>query len=107
MLVLDALSWKFRERVVKEVLIDQLRSSNIDPGEVSEWLWEDFGVRVKPEWSRIAKAILSSRDITPQDLASFMISVGLMPEEGAWDVYPAKMLGLKKTQDASRGNEGG
>ncbi|MCE4605350.1 MAG: hypothetical protein F7C08_02300 [Desulfurococcales archaeon] len=97
------MSMSARERAVKEVLVGQLRSSGIPAREVAEWLWEDFGIRVRGEWSRVERAILSRREITSQDLAVFMIDHGIEPEEGAWDVYPARMRALRDAEGASQG----
>jgi len=77
-----------RSRAVKKALIEQMKSEGVDPREVSEWLWEDFGKRVPAKWSRLEKAILSDKTVTPQDVAVFMIDQGVQPEEGAWDVQP-------------------
>ncbi|MEB3773806.1 MAG: hypothetical protein GSR86_02615 [Desulfurococcales archaeon] len=96
-----------RVRAVKEVLVGQIRDSGIPASLVAEWLWEDFGIRVKPVWDRVERAILSSREVTPQDLAVFMIDNGLEPLEGAWDVYPARMRGDRGPQEDSGPHEGG
>jgi len=32
--------------------------------------------------------VVNSDEILPQDLAAFMISMGVEPDEGAWDVVP-------------------
>ncbi|MEB3860831.1 MAG: hypothetical protein GSR84_01250 [Desulfurococcales archaeon] len=92
-----------RERAIKEVLVGQLKSSGIPASDVAEWLWEDFGIRVRSEWGRLERAILSSRDVTPQDLAVFMIDNGVEPEEGAWDVYPARMRAPRDSEGNGEG----
>jgi len=79
-----------RRRIVKKALVEQMKMEGVDPREVSEWLWEDFGKRVPPSWARLERAILSEKTITPQDVAVFMIEQGIMPEEGAWDVHPVR-----------------
>ena len=79
-----------RRRAIKKALVEQMKLEGVDPREVSEWLWEDFGKRVPPSWARLERAILSERTITPQDVAVFMIEQGLQPEEGAWDVQPVR-----------------
>jgi len=53
-----------------------------------EWLWEDFGIRVRRSWDDVIKAVVDSDEVLPQDLAAFMISMGVEPDEGAWDVVP-------------------
>ncbi len=86
-----------REKVVKKNLLGQVKESSIPLEEIVDWLWEDFGKRVRPTWDRVEKAILGDPDITPQDLAVFMIDQGLMPEEGAWDALPRRGLRSGKT----------
>ncbi len=81
-----------REKAVKRSLLGQVRESGIPLEEVVDWLWEDFGKRVRPSWERVERAILGDPDITPQDLAVFMIDQGVMPEEGAWDALPRRGL---------------
>ncbi|MCE4628335.1 MAG: hypothetical protein F7C34_04215 [Desulfurococcales archaeon] len=83
---------KIMNRAIKENLLDQMERSGISPGEASEWLWDDFGKRVPPRWDKIRKAVLSDPDVTPQDLAVFMIDQGVQPEEGAWDALPRRGL---------------
>lgn len=87
---------RMKERAVKQALLKQLRESDIDPSLLAEWLWEDFGKRVKVDWRSIESAILGDSDITPQDLAVFMIEEGLQPEEGAWSVEPSTGLPFRK-----------
>ncbi|MEB3844950.1 MAG: hypothetical protein LRS48_04640 [Desulfurococcales archaeon] len=96
------------EKAVKGALIDQIvKSNSISENTVSEWLWEDFGKKVRPDWDRLKRAILSDREITPQDLAVFMIENGVFPEEGAWDVMPRVGLrGGQTSREPSRGEEG-
>jgi hypothetical protein len=81
-----------RNKLVKEALLSQIKAAGLDETEIVEWLWEDFGKRVKPEWSRIEKAILGDNAITSQDLAVFMIENDLQPDEGAWNVMPRRSL---------------
>ncbi len=95
-----------REKAVKEALVRQLRSSGISLEEVRDWLWDDFGKRVRGGWDRVEREIVSSREISPQDLAVFMIDSGVMPDEGAWDVYPARLRGPREGEDDSEGDEG-
>ncbi|MCE4617939.1 MAG: hypothetical protein F7C37_00675 [Desulfurococcales archaeon] len=87
---------KLKEKAVKQALLRQLRESGVDPAEIVDWLWEDFGKRVKRDWKSIESAILGDSDITPQDLAVFMIDEGLLPDEGAWSVEPATGLPVRK-----------
>lgn len=73
-----------REREIKRELLRIARESGADPREVAEWLWEDFGKRVKPEWSRLERAILED-DVTPQDVAVFLQEAGIaFSEERVW-----------------------
>ncbi len=81
-----------RERAVKAALLQQLRESGVDVREVAEWLWEDFGVRVRPQWRAVERAVLREENITPQDLAVFMLDSGVEPDEGAWDASPRPSL---------------
>lgn len=77
-----------RDRAIKAALLRILARSGVDPGEVAEWLWEDYGVRVRPRWPDLERAILREREVTAQDLAVFMIDLGIQPDEGAWDASP-------------------
>ena len=75
---------RLREREIKRELVRIMRESGADPREVAEWLWEDFGKRVRPEWGRLEKAMMDD-DVTPQDLALFMEESGIsFDEERVW-----------------------
>ncbi|MCE4598746.1 MAG: hypothetical protein F7C81_00915 [Desulfurococcales archaeon] len=87
---------RIKERSIKEVLLEQLKSSNIEISDVVEWLWDDFGKRVKGDWRSIEKAVLGDPDISPQDVAVFMIDNGITPNEGAWDVEPRRGMHSNK-----------
>lgn len=78
---------KARERATKASLMSQAKG-RIDLEEFVEWLWEDFGIRVRSSWDDVIKAVVNSDEVLPQDLAAFMISMGVEPDEGAWDVVP-------------------
>lgn len=66
--------------------------------EVIEWLWEDFGLKVRGGWDEVGRVIVSRDEITPQDVAAFMIGEGLEPDEGAWEAMsvPRGVRGNKK-----------
>ena len=66
-----------REKKLKEKLIQFLESSGVDPTLVSEWVWEEFGKRVKPEWKNIRRVLLREQEITAQDLVSLIDELGL------------------------------
>ncbi len=83
---------RIRNRHIKAALMDQVEKSGIKPYEAAEWLWEDFGKKVKPDWKSIRRAVLGDPEITPQDIAVFMIENDVQPEEGAWDVLPRTSL---------------
>ena len=83
---------RLASRAIKERLLDQMVRDGVDPREAADWLWDDFGKRVRPDWKSIRRAVLGDSEITPQDLAVFMIDQGLEPEEGAWDVLPRRGL---------------
>jgi len=89
-------SRRIKERSIKEVLMGQLRSSEISIDDIIEWLWDDFGKRVKRDWRSVERAVLSDPDISPQDIAVFMIDNGIMPNEGAWDVEPRRGMYSRK-----------
>ena len=86
---------KLRERAIKLALMDQLERSGLTPREAAEWLYEDFGKRVKPDWPSIRKAVAGDPEVTPQDIAVFMIENDIQPEEGAWDVLPRPRKGMR------------
>jgi len=73
-----------------------LKGSGVSIDDVLEWLWEDFGKRPSKNWRSIEKTIIGDNEITPQDLAVFMIDNGLLPDEGAWDAEPATGLPGRK-----------
>ncbi len=78
-----------RDRAVKEALLSQIMNSGkIDIRMMVEWLWEDFGLRVRRDWNVVKRAVLRSPDVSAQDLAVFMIENGVVPDEGAWDARP-------------------
>ena len=83
---------RIKERAVKEALVQQLKRSGVDLDEVIDWLWDDFGRKARRDWKSIENVILGDNDITPQDLAVFMIDQGILPDEGAWSVEPARGL---------------
>ncbi len=89
-----------KEKAVKRALLGQLRESGVPLETVREWLWEDFGKRVKGGWDRVERTILGDSDITPQDVAVFMIEAGVQPEEGAWDAEP--VTGLRGPRGGTR-----
>jgi len=73
-----------REREIKRELVKVMKEAGIDPKSVSEWLWEDFGKRVKPEWGKLEKAVLED-DVTPQDVALFLDEAGVeIDDERIW-----------------------
>ncbi len=88
-----------REREIKRDLVKVLREAGTDPREVAEWLWEDFGKRVRPEWKKIERAVLED-DVTPQDLVVFLYDAGIdFDDEKVWRrEYEA----LRRGEDSSR-----
>lgn len=87
---------RMKEKAIKKALLRQLRESGADLDDLVEWLWDDFGKRVRRDWKSIEQAILGDNEITPQDIAVYMIDAGLQPNEGAWDVEPATGLPGRK-----------
>ncbi|GAB6148380.1 hypothetical protein [Stetteria hydrogenophila] len=86
---MQASRWsRLRDRAVKAALLRQLRESGLEPREVAEWLWEDYGIRARPRWGELERAILRSDEVTPQDLAVLLMDAGVEPDEGAWSVEP-------------------
>ncbi len=76
---------KNRERSIKKALIEQLKRSNkVSIKDIVEWLWEDFGIRCRAEWRDIERKMLKNDEISPNDIAVFMIEHGLKPEEDVW-----------------------
>lgn len=73
-----------REREIKEALLEALKHGGATPDDVAEWLWEDFGKRVKPSWDRIKRAVMDG-DVTPQDLVSLLDELGIeYDDEEIW-----------------------
>jgi hypothetical protein len=79
------------EKSVKEALLSQMKNK-IDLNEAVEWLYEDFGIKVKGSWENLMRAVLNNSEITPNDVAVFMIEQGVDVDEGAWSVLPATRL---------------
>jgi len=77
-----------RNKAIKEALLSQLKGK-VSLNDIIEWLWDDFGLRAKRSWDDVKRVIISSDEILPQDVATFMIDEGVTPDEGAWDVLPA------------------
>jgi len=75
---------RLNDKVVKERMISRLEAKGIDASVVAEWLWEEFGKRVKPEWKRIKRAIVSDKEITPQDIVMLYEEVGINVDEDDW-----------------------
>ncbi len=100
--------WSVRERSIKKALLDSIEGHGVSAGELAEWLWEEFGIRVRPEWPRVRRAVLSSADIEARDLAVFMIEKGLTPDEGLWDARPAiRLRGANEPSEDSEGERDG
>ncbi len=78
-----------RDRAIKASLMSQAKGK-IGLDEFVEWLWEDFGIRVRRDWDDVVRAVVNSDEVIPQDVASFMIGEGVEPDEGAWDVIPVR-----------------
>ncbi len=72
--------------MVKERLVDSLLEG-VELSAILEWLWEDYGIRVKRSKESVRRAILRSDEITPQDLAVFMLDNGVEVSEDAWEGY--------------------
>jgi hypothetical protein len=76
---------RLRDRDIKRKLVEQLRKSGrVRLEEIIEWLWEDFGIRSKFSWRDVERNIVKHDEITPNDLAVFMIEKGVMPREEIW-----------------------
>ena len=73
-----------RDRVVKERLVTFMEEKGVDPQTVSEWLWEEFGKKVKPSWREVKRAIVKDSDVTPQDLVLLLYDLGLEVDESLW-----------------------
>ncbi len=83
------LSRKARSREIKARLVELLERSNASLEEVLDWLWEDFGVRVKADWKAVKRAIVKNSDIEPQDLVSLFNELGIELDEEAWNIDQA------------------
>ena len=74
-----------RERNIKRALMKQLmESGKVKVEDVVEWLWEDFGIRCRPSWKDVERKVVKSDEVTPNDLAVFMLESGLQPREEIW-----------------------
>ncbi|MCE4607406.1 MAG: hypothetical protein F7B61_00390 [Caldisphaeraceae archaeon] len=86
-------------RQTKRVLCEQMRGK-VDLRDVVEWLYEDFGIKCKISWNEITKAVINRNEITPNDIAVFMLEHGVDFDEKAWGG-----LWEEGVQDSRTGNE--
>ncbi len=93
-----AIKQKIYEKAVKEALLNQMKNKiNID--EAVEWLYDDFGIKIKSSWENLRKAVLNNSEITPNDIAVFMIDQGVEVDEGAWHVLPTGGMRSNKSNN--------
>lgn len=71
------------ERRLKEMLLDQAQRAGLGAERLAEWLYEEHGVRARPDWRSVRRAALSS-PVTAQELAAFLIEEGVEVDEDAW-----------------------
>ena len=73
------------DREIKKELIEILESKARDKLHyIADWLWEDYGLRVKTDWESVRKTILKSREISSRELAVLMINLGVDVDEDIW-----------------------
>ncbi len=73
------------EREIKRELLETLEKKARDKlHKVIEWLWENYGVRVKMEWGSVEKAVLKSRDVSSREIALLMMDLGVDVDEEIW-----------------------
>jgi hypothetical protein len=85
------LKGKLYEKAVKDALLNQMKGK-INIEEAVEWIYEDYGIKIKKSWENLRRTILDNSEITPNDIAVFMIDQGVDVDEGAWNVLPATGL---------------
>lgn len=84
-----------RERLLKERLIEYARSSEARYGrdpetgqtlleKIVEWLREDYGIVVEPEWEQVKKVAVSQGEVRWRELAAFLLTEGLELDETLW-----------------------
>jgi hypothetical protein len=66
------------------MLLDAARRAGVDPAELAEWLYYEAGVRSKPSWESLERAVLRAREVTAQSLAAFLVELGVKVDEEEW-----------------------
>ncbi|AFH42827.1 hypothetical protein IOK49_05985 [Fervidicoccus fontis] len=74
-----------KDREIKEILLRDLFSIKKDSlEEISEWLYEEYGIKAEPKEEVLKKKILSSKEITSHDIALLIIENGGYVNEQLW-----------------------
>lgn len=76
---------KDKERYIKKQLLEELlklKKNKLE--EITEWLWEEFGIKTKPNMDAIRKAILGNEEVTSKDLALELLKSGGYVNEELW-----------------------
>lgn len=71
------------ERRLKEMLLGQARRAGVEPGVVAEWLYEEHGVKTRPNWVSVERALLGG-EVTAQEFAAFLLDIGVEVDEEEW-----------------------
>jgi len=82
---LSVYSRKSQERAIKRHLIEELlKIKNYKLEEIVEWLWEEYGIKAKPNIEAIRKTILNNDEITSRELAVEILRSGGFVDEELW-----------------------
>ncbi len=71
------------ERRIKELLLSIARQY-LEPSELANWLYEEYGLKIRPDWRHIERAILKSKEIRSQELAVFLLEKNIEIPENEW-----------------------
>ncbi len=70
-------------REIKMLLLERLEKSGIDLQELVEWVYDEYGIRVRRRWEDVRRVLLSC-EVEPQALAVFMLEHGIEVPEEEW-----------------------
>jgi hypothetical protein len=79
----SAAARRLLERRLKEMLLEEAERAGLEPWRLAEWLYEEHGVRVRPDPRSVRRAVLSS-PVTAQELAVFLMEEGVEVSEEKW-----------------------
>ncbi|MGC8753290.1 MAG: hypothetical protein ACP5RO_07190 [Fervidicoccaceae archaeon] len=77
--------FRAKEKYIKKQLVEELlklKRNKLE--EIVEWLWEEFGIKTKPNMEAIRKAIVENDEVTSRELAIEVLRSGGYVNEELW-----------------------